>query len=86
MSDVEELRARLAALSSDLQQTAGALKDFTDGLDTQVEGIDSLIGDTVSGADREIGALFHEAKEAVEAAADALFEAGDDAERYAARI
>lgn len=86
MSDVEELRARLAALSGDLEQTAGALTDFKDDLDTQVEAMDSLIGNTVTGADREIGALFHEAKEAVDAAVVALFEAGDDAERYAARI
>lgn len=86
MSDVEELRARLAALSGDLERTAGALRDFKEELHTQVEGIDSLIGNTVSGADREIAALFHEAKEALEAAVDALFEAGDDAERCAARI
>lgn len=86
MSAIEELKEQLNQIATESEQTAGEISEFGATFDQQVEQIEGLIGNTASGADRDIVAIFDSAKTALEEAAGALLKAAQQAQDFSADL
>ena len=83
MSDVTELKQRLAAMANDSRQAAGGLTGFKRRFDQQSAKVQALIQGTATKADQQILQNLAEAAKAVETASAALQVAAKSCSTYA---
>ncbi|MGH3973309.1 MAG: hypothetical protein ACRDS9_08285 [Pseudonocardiaceae bacterium] len=83
MSDVTQLKQRLAAMANDSKQAASSLAGFKQRFDQQSSQVQALIQGTATKADDQILQILAEAAKAVETASASLQVAAKSCTNYA---
>lgn len=86
MSDVTQLKQRLAAMANDSKQAASSLAGFKQRFDQQSAQVQALIQGTTTKADEHIIQTLAEAAKAVESASAALQVAAKSCSSYAEAV